>query len=118
MPTVRFFREGITCEAQAGDNLREVAIRAGVQLYRRWHVLANCRGRGKCGSCRIELSVAGAVEPPARTAAECHHLDRRFSDATTRLACQVRVQHDLSVLTQEQRTAPEVETRSFLPRGF
>jgi len=118
MPVVKFFREGLTCEAAVGENLREVALRAGVSIYRSFHVLTNCRGRGKCGSCRVELASATAVTPAERTPAEKHHLDAKFSDLTTRLSCQVCVQEDASVLTQEPKRRGKVDTRSFIPRGF
>ena len=117
MPTVEFFREGVTCEVQAGENLREIALRAGVQLYRSWHIPLNCKGAGKCGSCRVEISRPEALRPGDRTPSERRFLDRKFSDVTTRLACQVCVTDDLSVLTQE-RKGKKVETRSFIPRGF
>lgn len=117
MPSVRFFREGVECSAEDGENLREAALRAGVQLYRSWHVLANCKGKGKCGSCRVEVSDPGAFKPVDRTGAEHRFLDKHFSDQTTRLACQISVCSDVSVLTQEIR-GKKVETRSFIPRGF
>lgn len=118
MPTVRFHREGVSLECAAGENLREVALRAGVGLYRGWHVLANCRGKGRCGSCRIELAATGSVLPAGRSPSEHRHLDRRFSDAATRLACQVCVVADAVVRTQPFRGGRRMETRSFLPRTF
>lgn len=117
MPKVHFFREGITCDAEPGENLRALARRVGVDLYRSWHKLLNCRAKGKCGSCRVEVSLAAAVSPAERTPAEHKHLDGRFSDAATRLACQVCVDADVSVLTQPIR-GKRIETRSFIPRGF
>jgi len=117
MPKVRFFREGVECEAALGANLREIAIQNGVQIYRSWHIPMNCRGQGKCGSCRVEVSDPAAVEPAVRTAVEDKHLAKLFSDATTRLACQVGVCGDLSVLTQARKTR-KVEGKGFIPRGF
>ena len=117
MVEVRFFSEGVVHVTDCGTDLRTAAQQAGVNLYRSWHRLANCRGRGRCGSCRIEVSDPGAVAPAERTAAERRHLDRDFSDATTRLACQVTVAADVVVLTQEQRRQ-RLETGSFIPRGF
>lgn len=117
MPTVRFFREDVTCDAEPGETLRELAIRAGVQIYRSFHVPLNCKGKGKCGSCRIELSQADNVRPAGRTPCEVKFLARKFSDPGTRLACQIEVIEDVSVLTQEVRSR-KVETRGFIPRGF
>jgi ferredoxin len=117
MPAVRFFREGITLSVPDGANLRDVALQAGVQLYRSFHVWSNCKGRGKCGSCRVEVSEPDAVLPEQRTDAEQRFLDRKFSDRTTRLSCQVCVRGDVSVLTQDRR-GKHVEARSFIPRGF
>ena len=117
MPTVRFYREDVSCEVADGANLRQVALEAGVQIYRSWHIPMNCKGAGKCGSCRVEVSTVDAVLPTARTKPEEKFLAAKFSDATTRLACQVCVTGDVSVLTQERR-GKKVETRSFIPRGF
>jgi ferredoxin len=117
MPRVTFFTEGVACEVREGENLRMVAIRHRVELYRTFHVLLNCKGKGKCGSCRVEVSDAACVEPAERTAPERRFLDEKFSDLTTRLACQVRVRADLSVLTQEVR-GRKLDTGSFIPRGF
>lgn len=117
MPKIRFFREGVECEAEPGANLRELALRHGVQLYRSFHVPLNCRGKGKCGSCRVEVSDPAAVVPVERTPSEVQHLAVAFSDATTRLACQVGVNGDLSVLTQPVKTK-KIEGKGFIPRGF
>lgn len=118
MPTVTFYREGVQLEVEAGSNLREAAQAAGVELYRSWHRRLNCRGQGKCGSCRIEISEPDAVTPTERTASEHRKLDRRFSDEATRLACQVCVVADTSVCTQPLRGRKRVETRAFIPRSF
>ena len=118
MPTVRFHREGSTFECASGENLRDVAMRADVAIYRSWHAFLNCKGKGKCGSCRIELADPTCVQPAERTAAESRHLDRRFSDAGTRLACQIEVTNDAVVCTQPSRGKKRVETRSFIPRSF
>ena len=116
MPTVRFFREGIAIECAVGENLRVVALRAGVQIYRTWHVFMNCKGRGKCGSCRIELADPKSAAPDERTPPEHRHLDRRFSDAPTRLACQIRIVTDAVGCTQPLRARMRDATRSFIPR--
>lgn len=117
MPTITFFREAITFDAEPGENLRHAAMRAGVELYRSWHKPLNCKGKGKCGSCRVEISLPDSIMPAERTPAERRFLDDKFVDTTTRLACQVCVRDDVSVLTQEIR-GKRIETRSFIPRGF
>ena len=118
MPNVRFYREGASLDCKVGDNLLEVALRAEVSPYRSWHVWMNCKGKGKCGSCRVELADPESVSPAVRTAAESRHLDRRFSDAGTRLACQVAIAEDAVVCTQPTRGKKRMETRSFIPRSF
>ncbi len=117
MTRVRFFREDVTLEVQPGEGLRELALRAGIELYRSWHKPMNCKGKGKCGSCRVEVSIEDSVIPERRTPPEKRFLDKKFADTTTRLACQVRVTKDLSVLTQEVR-GRRIVTRAFIPRGF
>ncbi|MCA8952719.1 MAG: (2Fe-2S)-binding protein [Planctomycetes bacterium] len=105
-------------ECAPGENLRDVAGRAGVAIYRSWHAFLNCKGKGKCGSCRIELADPASVQPAERTSAESRHLDRRFSDAGTRLACQIEICGDAVVRTQATKGGKRVETRSFIPRSF
>jgi ferredoxin len=103
MPKVTFVNEKRDIEVPQGANLRQAAREAGIQLYPWLHRLLNCHGLGLCGTCKVlvpkgeeNLSPKGVVE--------------RFKLATMmssighekdmRLACQVQVNGDCSVVTQ------------------
>jgi ferredoxin len=55
MPQVKFINEKQTVEAQHGENLRQVALKNGIQLYSGPHTVVNCRGNGMCGSCNVAV---------------------------------------------------------------
>ena len=56
MPKVKFVNEKITVDATAGEDLRTVARKNGVQLYSGPHKLVNCMGMGMCCSCNVVLA--------------------------------------------------------------
>jgi ferredoxin len=101
MPVIRFVREGRDVECYPGENLREVALREGVELYGLKGQLGNCGGCGQCITCFVavvDASVPGALSP--HTAVEERKLRRRPKD--WRLACQVLVERSVLVLTRPQ----------------
>jgi ferredoxin len=101
MPVIRFVREGRDVECYPGENLREVALREGVELYGLKGKLGNCGGCGQCITCFVE--VVGESCPDSlssRTAVEEQKLRRRPEG--WRLACQALVQHSVLVLTRPQ----------------
>ena len=59
---------------------------------------AVCGGQGRCSTCRVRLSGAGADGLPAPDAAEQKVLDRIKAPPGVRLACQVRPYGDVAVL--------------------
>lgn len=94
MPKITF--EGRTFECEPGVSLRDALRREGLSPHdgrARW---LNCTGIGSCGTCAVE--VHGEVGP--KTAMERWRLDFPPHDASSglRLACQVRVEHDLVVI--------------------
>ena len=93
MPTIRFLDQTIECPP--GANLRMVLTRARLPLYNSAAKALNCRGRGSCGTCAVEIE--GDVSEP--TPAEQKRLARRphAPDSGLRLACQVSVRGDLVV---------------------
>ena len=93
MPTIRFQDQTIECPE--GANLRMVLTRARLPLYNSAAKAINCRGRGTCGTCAVEIE--GPVSEP--TAAEQRRLARRphAPDSGLRLACQCSVLGDLVV---------------------
>ncbi len=106
MPKVTFVRENQDFDVEEGANLRAIALERGVKLYRGAARLLNCRGDGKCKTCRVRLSPDRNASPP--TARELPRekgtilqmIDHRELIGW-RLACQVRVRGDLKVTTQE-----------------
>ncbi len=93
MPVVTF--EGTELECESGALLRTVLLEAGESPHNGRSQLLNCRGFGTCGTCAVEID--GPV-PPLNDREE-----RRLSfpphdlESGLRLACQVRVEDDLTV---------------------
>jgi ferredoxin len=78
MPVIRFVREGRDVECYPGENLREVALREGIEIYGLKGKLGNCGGCGQCITCFVEVVdnlPAGSLTE--RTAAEEKKLLRR-----------------------------------------
>jgi len=101
MPVIRFVREGRDVECYPGENLREVALREGIQLYGLKGALGNCGGCGQCITCFVEVPdqvSAQALSP--RTSVEDQKLKRRSQ--SWRLACQALVEQSLLVITRPQ----------------
>jgi len=102
MPTITFANEKKEIQVPNGANLRKEALRAGVQLYPGIHKVANCHGFGTCGSCRVlvtkgmeNTSPKGILES-ARLAVSLAAIG---NEQTMRLACQTRVEGDITVTT-------------------
>ena len=110
MPVIRFVREGRDVECYPGENLREVALREGVELYGLKGKLGNCGGCGQCITCFVEVvgeNAPGSLSP--RTGVEEQKLRRRPEG--WRLACQALVQQSVLVLTRPQVGLPDAELR-------
>jgi ferredoxin len=101
MPVIRFVREGRDVECYPGENLREVALREGIELYGLKGKLGNCGGCGQCITCFVELPESTSpLAMSGRTAVEDQKL--RGRPQNWRLACQALVQESLLVLTRPQ----------------
>ena len=101
MPVIRFVREGRDVECYPGENLREVALREGIQLYGLKGTLGNCGGCGQCITCFVAIPEGtGSQVLSVRTPVEEQKLRRRPQN--WRLACQALVQDSLLVLTRPQ----------------
>jgi len=101
MPVIRFVREGRDVECYPGENLREVALREGIELYGLKGKLGNCGGCGQCITCFVDVVPAGSpVALSPRTGVEDRKLMRR--PQTWRLACQALVEHSVLVVTRPQ----------------
>ena len=105
MPTIRFVREGRDVKCSSGANLRQVALREGLELYGLKGNLGNCRGCGQCITCFVGIigdNSSEALSPP--TAVETEKLKRRPKN--WRLACQTLVKSSVIVLTRPQVALP------------
>lgn len=107
MPVIRFVREGREVECYPGENLREVALREGIELYGLKGKLGNCGGCGQCITCFVDVEGAPDLALSPRTAVEERKL--RGRPQTWRLACQSLVQQSLVVLTRPQQNLADRE---------
>ena len=100
MPIVRFIREGRDVKCRTGENLREIALREGMQLYGFKGSIGNCGGYGQCATClvSIESKNQGALSPVTET----EKIKLRNRPSTWRLACQSIVKSSMAVLTKPQ----------------
>lgn len=94
MLKVHFQKENRTIQVEPGENLRQAAIRNKFSIYANIHKILNCRGRGLCTACTVQI-VAGNVDP--RNETETEKLAKKPADF--RMACQVTVNDDLVVNT-------------------
>jgi ferredoxin len=105
MPTIKFTREKKTVECQRGVNLREVAIKNGIQLYPGIKKYLNCRGHSTCGDCRVHV-VKGMENLAPKTFLEKFRIAVSWfkfgHEHEVRLACQANVVGDVEVLTQPE----------------
>ncbi len=109
MPTVTFVNEKKTVEVPQGANLRQEALKAGVQLYPWGHRTFpfNCQGLGLCCSCRVVVkdgldacSGQGIFEKLSLLSNPLGFFARIGHEKDLRLACQMRVKGDIKVETQ------------------
>ncbi len=121
MPIVKFVKEKKEIEVPEGANLRQEAIKAGVNTHQGLNGLGaginkyvNCHGFGMCGTCRVLItggmensSGMGFVE---KFRFKCP-LDNPLppmaflgNEETMRLSCQVTVHGDMEV-----ETGPELD---------
>jgi ferredoxin len=102
MPTITFANEKKEIQVPQGANLRQEALRAGVQLYPGIHKVATCHGFGTCGSCRV-LVTKGMENTSPKGLLESGRLGVSLAyignESTMRLACQTKVEGDITVTT-------------------
>lgn len=95
---VKVFKRRISVEYPGGNVVRvspgptllEISRNAGVP-----HASV-CGGRARCSTCRVAV-LSGGDDLPAPEAAEALVLSRIGADERTRLACQIRPLHDISI---------------------
>jgi ferredoxin len=103
MPVVNFVNEKKQIQVPAGANLRQEAMKAGIQLYPHVHQVFNCHGLAQCGSCRVRI-VKGMENASPMGTFEGLRLKPSFvyigNEDTMRLACQTLVNGDMDVETR------------------
>jgi len=124
MPNIKFVNEKKEIDVPVGTILRKAAIQAGVNTNQGLNGLGaninkhlNCRGFGQCGTCRVlitegmeNVSKMGLVEKcrfrsPVPTPVTPFAVDPTpffaviGNEETMRLACQVKVNGDIEVVT-------------------
>jgi ferredoxin len=93
-PSVSFDGRTVSCEV--GDRLRDVLLAAdGRSPHNDAAQVANCGGNGLCGTCAVD--VDGDVSEPGEREERRLSLPPHDGDAGLRLACQTRVEGDVSV---------------------
>jgi len=114
LPVVKFEREGRSIEVPKGANLRKVALKAGINVYKGINQFLNCQGHGLCGTCRVEI-IQGDKNVNSKTPKEEWVLRGKFLIAhkvkpNLRLSCQVKVEDDIVVLTMPDYEIDKEET--------
>ncbi len=103
MPVVNFVNEKKQIEVPRGANLRQEAMKAGIQLYPHVHKYLNCHGLAQCAACRV-LITQGIENAGKMGVMENMRLKFSFvyigNEDKMRLACQTRVEGDMDVVTQ------------------
>ena len=94
MLEIQFENQKRTIKVEPGVNLREAAIANKLSVYPHILKILNCRGRGLCTSCKVEI-LSGEVDP--RNDIEKEKLSKMAPGI--RLACQVTVNDNLVVRT-------------------
>jgi 2Fe-2S ferredoxin len=99
MPTVHFVKQNVSVHCAVGTNLRELALKNGIDLYSFPANLVNCWGNALCGTCRVKVDEPRAVSSP--TAAD----ERKtgWQGPQIRLACQTQVLADVEVTTNPRK---------------
>lgn len=114
MPTVKFVKEKKEITVQEGANLRNEAIKAGINLHQGINGIGagvnkfvNCMGMGLCGTCRV--NIKSGMENCSKFSAtewaafKVHNPGAMFAyvgnEETMRLACCTRVNGDIEVET-------------------
>ncbi len=108
MPVIRFVREGRDIKCRSGENLREVALREGLELYGLKGTLGNCGGCGQCITCFV--SIEGGKTDALSPLTDIEKLKLRNRPQNWRLACQCIVKSSLVVLTKPQSPPSNVKT--------
>ena len=102
MPQIKFEKEGKAIYCNAGNNLRKLAKKNGINVYSGIWSLLNCRGNGLCGKCEVEIVSANGLSPRSRM----EEMQLKNKPLERRLSCQVIVHGDMTIRTHPPTWAP------------
>ena len=100
MPKVKFVRENKEIDVKEGTNLRQAALKEGVELYPGVYKYLNCHGLAQCGECRVYIKqgMENTSSPGVLEKARVRFSFFRIGHETeVRLACQTKVNGDIEV---------------------
>jgi ferredoxin len=104
VPKVTFLNELITVDAKAGQTLRDVAEKTGINLFRGLFQGVHCSGnQGWCNRCKVWATplAEGALNPRTRKEKRGFRLNGKLPpNGNMRLACQTVVSGDCEVRTR------------------
>jgi len=121
MPVIKFIKEKKEIEVPAGANLRQEALKAGVNPHALLNgmgagisrALINCHGLAQCGTCRVRITKGMENTSPMGMLEKIRFknpipdplpaLNYIGNEDTMRLACQTSVNGDIEV-----ETGPEI----------
>ena len=93
MPKIKF--KGKEWECQKGEVLRNTIRKNGLSPHNGQATWLNCKGLGSCGTCAVE--VEGSVNQHTNMEKWRLRFPPHKWENGLRLACQVKVTHDLNV---------------------
>lgn len=107
MPKVVFVNEKQEIEVPEGANLRQEALKAGIEVYKGPDKYLNCRGLGLCGTCKV-LVKKGMENLSSKSKRERFHFTFHplgslaiiEHEDEMRLSCQVQVNGDCTIETR------------------
>lgn len=109
MPKISYQPANVTVEVDAGVNLRDAAIRAGVV------VPSTCGGVASCGLCKVKIT-AGAEHLGPMTELEIGKLGNVFFITKERLSCQAVATGDVACVVPDEQV--ERATRAQKAKDF
>jgi len=101
--TITLSPRGIRLHAQGGENLLRILASQGYPLP------SACGGQGSCGKCRVLICIREGLKPP--TEPERVHLSQAELAQGWRLACQQRIDRDLTLELPPPEGMPQAKER-------
>jgi ferredoxin, 2Fe-2S len=96
MLNIKFVTQNRSIQAEPGETLRSAAIKNTLSIYPHIKKILNCRGRGLCSACKVEI-VSGNVGP--RNEIEEKTLAKSLkTNPNVRLACQITLTDEMDGL--------------------